>query len=66
MPICNPCRIAADMKILSSHELCIGKTHCDCQHRIISDSPPSEGEVNNGTGTGEPSKQDGEGSQTSG
>lgn len=33
--ICKPCCAAADEDDPFSHKLCLGKTHCDCQHKPV-------------------------------
>lgn len=30
--ICSHCKRAADMNRSEFHNLCLGETHCDCQH----------------------------------
>lgn len=46
MPICQPCKDAADGTLFSrGHEYCPGGTHCCCQHRDRINPPVAE-EIN--------------------
>lgn len=33
--ICKVCATAADSDYQQGHELCMGETHCDCQHEPV-------------------------------